>query len=269
MLDYFAGFGNVDHPLLDFLGVRAVVGSPAVPPPATLVDVAPGRYAPFSLYRNPDALPRWFFPTAVDTIERRDLAGWLRRLDTGSRVAVFRDELGAGAGDPADPGARSAGTVVPVVAIPGRIVLDLPAGTGDDGELLATSIPRAEGWRASAAGRPLPTLTVDGAFLGVRLPAGARRVELSYRPPGLLAGCAAAALSALLQLALWTRRQPPSRRATLAQTGPPSPARPGIRASSRAAGSASTASISAQPIPARRTLARRFQTESGPPRAQM
>jgi hypothetical protein len=217
MLDYFAAFGNVDHPLLDFLGVRAVVGSPAVPTPATLVDLAPGRYAPFALYRNPDALPRWFFPTAVDPIAREELGSWIRRLDAGSRVAVFRDEAG-GVADPgvAEPGARA----IPVFARPGRVVLDLPAVPG--GTLLASSVPRSDGWRAVAAGQPLPIVTVDGAFLGVRIPAGARRVELSYLPPGLVAGCAVAALSALIQRAALRRgRRRPGRSAGGARTGSP------------------------------------------------
>jgi uncharacterized membrane protein YfhO len=34
----------------------------------------------------------------------------------------------------------------------------------------------------------METLVVNGAFLGVHLPAGASRVELRFRPPGLLPG---------------------------------------------------------------------------------
>jgi len=45
-------------------------------------------------------------------------------------------------------------------------------------------------------------LTVDGAFLGVRVPPGTARLTLAYRPPGLLAGTAAALGSAVACLAL-------------------------------------------------------------------
>jgi uncharacterized membrane protein YfhO len=64
---------------------------------------------------------------------------------------------------------------------PGRIVLDVP-GSGD--RLLATSLPQPEGWKAAG----LETLVMNGAFLGVHVPAGASRVELRFRPPGFLPG---------------------------------------------------------------------------------
>jgi uncharacterized membrane protein YfhO len=49
---------------------------------------------------------------------------------------------------------------------------------------------------------------VDGAFLGVRIPAGASRVELRFLPPGFVAGSAAAAVSlaALFVLLFWRKR---------------------------------------------------------------
>jgi uncharacterized membrane protein YfhO len=72
------------------------------------------------------------------------------------------------------------------------VVLEVPRG----GEaLLASSVPFSRGWSARAGGRKLQTLHVDGAFLGVRLPAGASRVELHFLPPGFLAGCGVFGLS--------------------------------------------------------------------------
>ena len=109
-------------------------------------------------------------------------------------MAIFQDE--AGSWRPAggeEPPPR------PVTTQPGRIVLDVPAA----GErLLATSVVWSKGWSARSGGHRLPVLKVNGAFLGIRLPAGASRVELGFRPPGLIAGCVAflVSLAALLVL---------------------------------------------------------------------
>ena len=184
---YFAPVGNIDHPLLDFLGVRIVAGSPAVPPSRTLEEIEAGRFAPFTLLRNPDALPRWFFPRAVDVIRPAEIDRWIAGLQDAHRVAVFADEAGSwrpagGEGPPPRP----------LLTQPGHVVLEIPAG----GErLLATSIVWSRGWSARAAGKRLPVLKVNGAFVGVRIPADASRVELRFLPPGLIAGCVAFGVS--------------------------------------------------------------------------
>ena len=199
---YFAPIRNLDHPLLDFLGVRAVVGSPSVPVYRTLPRIDGGAFAPFTLMRNPDALPRWFFPSETVTIERSGLDGWITGMSAARKVAVFRDEMGpwnSAPGGPPDPRVVS--------AAPGRVVLEMSRG----GEtLLASSVPFSGGWSARAGGRRLRTLHVDGVFLGVRLPAGATRVELGFLPPGFVAGCGAfgLALGAFLLLLLVPVRQP-------------------------------------------------------------
>ncbi len=206
MDQYFAPIRNLDHPLLDFLGVRAVVGSPSVPQYRTLPRIDGGLFAPYTLMRNPDALPRWFFPSEAVAIERGGLDRWIAGMTEARRVSVFRDELGTwrpSPGRPASPDPRV------VSAVPGRVVLEVTRG---DEALLASSVPFSRGWSARAGGRELPTLHVDGAFLGVRLPAGASRVELRFLPPGFVAGCWAFGLSlgAVLFLLLtppWWRRQ--------------------------------------------------------------
>jgi hypothetical protein len=204
MEQYFAPVRNLDHPLLDFLGVRAVVGSPSVPSYRTLPRVDDGRFAPYTLMHNPDALPRWFFPSEAVAIERGGLDRWIAGMTAARQVAVFRDEAGPWhpPGGPASPDPRV------VSAAPGRVVLEVPRG----GEaLLASSVPFSRGWSAWAGGRKLQTLHVDGAFLGVRLPAGAFRVELRFLPPGFAAGCGAFGLSLgaflFLLLAQFWRRQ--------------------------------------------------------------
>lgn len=176
--NYFPMFGGIDHPFLDFLNVRVIASSIGSPPARTLERIDGDRFGPFRVYRNPDALPRWFLPAGADVIGEKDLARWIVALEDPRRVAVF-DPRAAGWVGPA-------GTVSTVSTAPGRIVLDVP-GSGD--RLLATSLPQPEGWKAAALeGEQLEALVVNGAFLGVHVPAGASRVELRFRPPGFLPG---------------------------------------------------------------------------------
>ncbi len=199
MEEYFSPLQNLDHPLLDFLGVRVVLGSPALPPSRTLERIDGGRFPPYTLLRNPDALPRWFLPAAVEVIERRQVAGWIAGMKAADRVAVFADETG-----PWRP-APAGGVLIPsaITLSPGDVTLDVP---GDGERLLATSIVGPRGWSARAGNLDLRTLTVDGAFLGVRLPAGVTRVELRYLPPGFVAGCVGFGISAVAVLLLITFR---------------------------------------------------------------
>ncbi|MCC6192661.1 MAG: hypothetical protein IT318_26870, partial [Anaerolineales bacterium] len=50
---------------------------------------------------------------------------------------------------------------------------------------------------------PAPVLPADGALLAVTVPAGSHTVELTYRPPMLLAGAALSGLALLLAATLW------------------------------------------------------------------
>jgi hypothetical protein len=214
LVNYYASFDNPDHPLLSFLGIRAVVGSVLLPRPRTLVPVPFLGQMASLVFRNPRALPRWFVPAAVEVIDRRALDGWIAGLADPGRVALFRDEVacaGAGAGElgvtaPGVARARAPGSVRAaqvLEAAPGHAVLKVP---GNGPRLLATSIQGPVGWRARAAGgAPLAELTVDGAFLGVVVPAGVSRVELTYRPPGLLAGTALGLLALAIVIALVAR----------------------------------------------------------------
>ena len=63
-------------------------------------------------------------------------------------------------------------------------------------------------YRATSAGRPLATLPVDLALLGVELPPGRHRVVLAVPagPEVAAAVAAAAALAAALALGLWPAR---------------------------------------------------------------
>jgi len=79
------------------------------------------------------------------------------------------------------------------------------------------------GWTAESQGTPYPTLLVNRAFLGVRVPAGERTIVCRYVPPGMRAGFAASAfsLAVLAGLAIGRRVRSPGRRSDRAPTAVP------------------------------------------------
>jgi hypothetical protein len=85
-----------------------------------------------------------------------------------------------------DPGWDSSRASVRLLSrAPGR--LSLKALLPGDGVLVVFN-SYEKGWRAEVNGTALRVLPADGAFQGLRLPAGEHFVELRYRPPGLSAG---------------------------------------------------------------------------------
>lgn len=81
------------------------------------------------------------------------------------------------------------------------------------------------GWTVEGGGRPLRTLMANGAFLGIRVPAGRTRIVCRYRPPGFRTGLAISAGSLLLVVVIAVSRP----RGIPVQ----SPTRRGARSSSR------------------------------------
>ncbi len=194
--NYFASFGNVEHPLLDFLNVRVVLSNPYLGEKRRLELVAGRVPPPFLVYRNPHALPRWFVAPAAEVVPRREALDHLARVVDARRVSLLAEETRGWS-----PAARpwDAAAVGAIDATPGHLQLRL-AGAGE--RLLATSLPGPRGWRARGGGRELQTLTVNAGFLGVRVPAGIDRVDLRYLPPGLVVGLVLAAISAAALAAL-------------------------------------------------------------------
>jgi hypothetical protein len=186
---YIEPMENLGHPLLDFLNARMVVSNAYLPEVPDMERLEEAETGLCRLYRNPQAVPRWFVPRRVDRVEPADLAAWIRSLDDPWRVAVAPGELPPNVGGEGTPP-----EVHKLSGEPGRVRLSLPRGPA---RLLATSLPGPRGWRATSNGAPLRTLAVNGAFLGVALPEGATEVELRYRPPGLRAGTALSLLSGL------------------------------------------------------------------------
>ena len=68
----------------------------------------------------------------------------------------------------------------------------------DAPRLLAVPETTDGGWSADGNGARLPTLTVNGAFLGIRVPMGHTTIVCRYVPPGFRIGIAITAISALL-----------------------------------------------------------------------
>jgi hypothetical protein len=64
------------------------------------------------------------------------------------------------------------------------------------------------GWRASAGGKPVPVVPVDGTLLGIELGPGAGTLELRYRPAGLAAGAWLSVLGLAGLAALFRQRSP-------------------------------------------------------------
>ncbi len=81
------------------------------------------------------------------------------------------------------------------------------------------------GWSARGNGRPLSTLTANGAFLGIRVPAGRTEILCRYEPPGFRAGLAISGLAlAIVGVLVTTRRGARwSSRSTGAAATPPEP----------------------------------------------
>jgi hypothetical protein len=65
------------------------------------------------------------------------------------------------------------------------------------------------GWSASAGGKPVPVVPVDGALMGIELGPGAGSLELRYRPAGLVVGAWLSALGLAGLAAMYRRRDDP------------------------------------------------------------
>jgi uncharacterized membrane protein YfhO len=107
---------------------------------------------------------------------------------------------------PADPGWNESDAAVRVMTYrPGRIALDvrLPAHG-----VLVVFNAWAPGWQAAVDGVPAVVERADGAFQAIRLSEGAHRVELEYRPRGLVEGLLLAAAGVLGAILVAIRLRP-------------------------------------------------------------
>lgn len=196
---YFSPFSNVEHPLLDFLGVRIVVSNLFQPAKSRLTPVAnPLPTSLVTYLANPAALPVWFLPTSIRGVDAPRLLAELAKLQSGSSVVLQSEDA---RGLVAPRGDSSTTSEIRVTAHRrGYYRLEVP---GSGNRLAASSLPLWPGWRAKGhdASR-LPVITVNGAYLGVVVRAGYSTVDLQYRPSGLVPGGILGVLSLLLSCAL-------------------------------------------------------------------
>jgi len=211
---YKSGFRNLDHPFLDFLNVRAVILAPsaAVPQRLELASTA----ASWRVFRNPSALPRYFLPVGAETRGRDDALSGIREMRDARRVVLLREKVGDWHA-PERPWEPAAVRILH--ARRGKVSLLLPAA-GE--QLLATSLPFPAGWTATAEHRALRRVLVNTAYLGVVVPPGVARVDLSFEPPGFRGGAVLSLLAAVAVslLAALPRARRASRSYRRRTTGP-------------------------------------------------
>jgi hypothetical protein len=188
--------GSPAHTLLLRLGgITHVLSLDPLPglPPVAAVDVM--MRVPLRVYAVPHPLPRAF---AVGAARPFSHAGELfdPAFDPRAEVLV--------SAEPAPP-AAAAGEAGRVTIEERRAdSLRLRADMDREGYLvlLETYDP---GWRVRVDGQRRPLLRANGAFRAVRLPAGTHRVEMTYRPPAVLAGATLSLAGSAVAAALCLR----------------------------------------------------------------
>jgi len=208
-----AGIARPD--VLDALAVRWVV-APAeargLPPQFSLASTLRAqpefvfyvgmRRRDLAVYRNAGELPWARFVDRVESAPDEDAAAALLQSASLRDTAVVIGERQV-----AQPPPPAAGESASLAAwSPGRLTVATRAAQE---RFLAVSEVWHPGWSAAIDGLPAPLLRVDLALLGLWVPAGSHRVELSFRPLFWKAavGTSFAAAAAAVLLALMAFRQ--------------------------------------------------------------
>jgi len=178
---------DLSRPFLSFLNACYAIAGPDEPVPAGWREQARG--VEMAIFENPQALPRAFVPRRLRRVA--DPAARLAELSRSTDFAETAWLSEPGAAETREPGERrgpevSRGPEEPngeatlfLRSVGPDLVVEARAASPT---LIATSIPDWPGWTAREDGRPLPTVTVNHAFVGVRVPAGRHVVRLAYRP---------------------------------------------------------------------------------------
>ncbi|MGN0701628.1 MAG: YfhO family protein [Lentihominibacter sp.] len=78
----------------------------------------------------------------------------------------------------------------------------------EEGQVLVTSIPYEEGWSLKVDGRPREiTELVGGSWISVGLDEGTHEIELSFRPPGVIAGLLISLIASIILMLICQRRR--------------------------------------------------------------
>jgi hypothetical protein len=197
---------TLDAPVLDLLGVRAVLTSREdVPLPDGWQTAA--SFGNVSILANDDALPPAFVVHAVEV--RPDAAARLQRLaapdfPAGSTVVLEQPPPPGCLPPRPPPDARGAEVSA---WQPGDITVHVDQGPPG---LLVVPVGWHSGWTARVGGHPAQVLRADHALLAVPLPGREDvDVQLHFEPPLLRTGFAAGVVAWLLALALlfWPGRR--------------------------------------------------------------
>jgi hypothetical protein len=174
----------------DYLGVRYLLTRHRrkMPPPWELVgDDTGGR-----VWRNPRALPLFFFPAEVRERADPERVFWWTLLNRDFAALAWVDSA-EGRKD-----RRQSGNVRLLAVRSNGFDLETASPTGG---IAVSSVSHAKGWRVEIDGRPGVLRRVNSAFLGFEVPPGRHRVRLDYRPRSWTIGlwlAAAGILAAVL-----------------------------------------------------------------------
>jgi hypothetical protein len=193
--EYHSGFVRPDRLLLDFLNVGFVVSGRAKMP-RRFEPVEAASVGPLRIFRNRRILPRAFIAIDTLSVDGSETVETTVTNPDPRVVTLNRNEVGSWQ---PDPHRWSRDFVVTNSDRPGRVSLTVK-GKGE--RLLATSFTHPFGWRATADGRRLKTVTINHAFVGVIVPADIHDVELRYIHPGSTAGFVLFAVGAIFIVGL-------------------------------------------------------------------
>ena len=180
---------RLPQPLLDYLGVRylllrhlPVVGDPWQP----VWEGEGGR-----IWRNPQALPLFFFPARVRQVPDAAAAAAfaLANSDFAAEDVVALALLPAMPKTPEardNAGMAQRGTVALLQTGANGFILGTASPTGGT---VVSSVSYVAGWRLTVDSQDTPVLRANGGFVGFSVPPGRHRLQLIYRPSAWLWGC--------------------------------------------------------------------------------
>ena len=197
-------FQTVDHPLLDLLAVRYVLASARHTAEPPLVEVYRDEDA--VVLERPNALPILFLPESAE-LDDETWSAVRGGSDFGQRSYLQLAPGTSARNETSAPLWQSRGSAASLrvdAVRANRLTVTVETG---ERRLLASSIYQDGNWRVLVDGERVPTLEVNGPFLGAWLPAGASRVEVVYRPRSLLPTATASLLAVLLLAAVVVRNR--------------------------------------------------------------
>jgi hypothetical protein len=170
-----------DLDLLSLDNVRYLISPVRLSGPGlTLVSASGGAPWPLYVYENVEAAPRFFVVGSVRTFSSdSDLLRAMGDASLETLRSVGFLEAGDAHGFPESPAAFSGSATALQYAADDATI----AVKADRRCFLIATMNYGQYWQATVDGRPVATVPVYSAFIGVPVPAGAHQVELRYQPP--------------------------------------------------------------------------------------